>query len=365
MKKVFILAGEASGDLVAAWLLNNHKNVLLKGPVHFVGVGGDAMKAAGVELVDSYDSLNVVGFIEIFRKLPTLVFKMWRLVRAIKQGEFDHVILVDFPGFNIRLATLLKRRIPGVRITYLIPPQLWCWGAWRLKALKKNFDDLIVMFPFEVSWYRQRGVTATYLGNPVAERVLPLFDKAAERKLRIGVFVGSRRQEIISFSQLIVDVLVQLKKKYSVLEIFVFCAPGVQQDFLMSFFEPLKTGIYFVDPTQRYDLVQTCAVVLAKAGTITLELALLRIPTVIFYKAHWFTYWLAKKLVSIDKIGLPNLLVSGLEIVPEFVQDKCTSVELVAACRKYLNLFLFDQVEYQKKCDELSIIKKLLTTTES
>lgn len=362
MNKIFIVTGEASGDLVAAWFVQHKLERVIPGAAYLEAVGGDALTACGVTLHSSFKQLNVVGLVEILKRLPNILRIMRQLADHIVEQRFSHVVLVDFPGFNMRLGALLKARNPTLKIIYLAPPQLWCWGQWRLKRLKKIADELIVLFPFEVVWYRQYGVAVRYLGNPVVDRVLPAVRQLSRPRFRLGVFPGSRVQEVESFVPLLRGTLSLLLEKFPHLEVAIFQAPHIELSQVESLIQIAPDRTVVVKTEDRLRAMQSCAVALAKAGTVTLELGLFRIPTVIFYKAHWLTYALAKKLVSIDRMGLPNIIAQQ-DLMPEFIQRDCTPKKLSTAVANVLLLYQEDLVAYTKKRENLLFLEQLFAQT--
>src|SRR5579862_4614825 len=188
--KIFIVTGELSGDRVAAWYVakqytNFSPTKIPVYPVYIEAVGGDFLAAQGVTIFKRFESLNVVGIIEIIKHLPRLLKFLNILTHHIIQNDFQEVILVDFPGFNIRLAKYLKKLNKNIKITYLSPPQVWCWGQWRLKTLRRVCDDLVVMYPFEVAWYKQHAMQVRWIGSPVYDSLQKYFvthEKTEEEK---------------------------------------------------------------------------------------------------------------------------------------------------------------------------------------
>ncbi len=362
MNKVFIVTGEVSGDLVAAWFVQHKIKQVIPGEVYLEGVGGDALMACGVALHSSFKKLNVVGLVEIIKRLPNILRIMRQLADHIVTQRFSHVVLVDFPGFNMRLGVLLKARNSALKIIYLAPPQLWCWGQWRLKCLKRIADELVVLFPFEVAWYRQHAVAVRYLGNPVADRVLPAVRQSLMPRFRLGVFPGSRVQEVENFVPLLRETLSSLLEKFPQLEVAIFQASHIERVLLEPLIQIAGDRTVVVNSEDRLSAMQSCAVALTKAGTVTLELGLLRIQTVIFYKAHWLTYALAKTLVSIDRMGLPNIIAQA-DLMPEFIQHDCTAAKLVVAVSKVLILYQKNEAAYVENREQLARLEQLFAQT--
>ncbi|MBM3886674.1 lipid-A-disaccharide synthase [Candidatus Dependentiae bacterium] len=363
MNKIFVVAGETSGDLVGGWFFRDKAHKIFSKDISLEGVGGDALQACGMRLYRSYAELNVVGLVEIIKRLPAIFRVMHELVDYICAKNFTHVVLIDFPGFNLRLAQRLKQRNPSLKIIYLSPPQLWCWGQWKLKTLRTICDEIIVLYPFEVAWYRKHGVRVRYLGNPVFERLLPVISQQKNPVFRLGIFPGSRRQEVELFVPILSAVIAALIKLQPTLEICVFKAPHIDEVMLKPLMDVAPDQVRFVQSQDRIQYMQSCAVALSKAGTVTLELGLLGIPTIIYYKAHWLTYFIAKKLVSIDKMGLPNIIMQH-DVMPEFIQHECTTTNLVRALQKLFDLWLKDSSTYEQECQKFQELRDLFAQSE-
>jgi len=333
MKKIFILAGELSGDRLAAWYVQSHLSADVK---QIQAIGGDYLKDAGVHLYQRFETLNVTGIVEIIKHIPSLLKKMHQLRDYILTGQFDHVILVDFPGFNLRLLKLLAQKNPNLKITYLSPPQLWCWGAWRLKPIKKYVSNIIVLYPFEVEWYQQRGVKAVWLGNPVYDAIKPHMTTAQRnKKPLIALLPGSRRGEIVMLLPLFLKAARILKHKHPEVSFVLPLARSLNQALLDDVV--VRHGLQDIwhdvtlipDNDDKYKVLKQCCGALTKPGTVTLELALLKIPTVVAYKTSWLTYGIARLLVNVSSMTLPNLILKK-RVFKEIIQFKCSPATIAS-----------------------------------
>lgn len=356
MSSVFIVAGEASGDLVGGWFVQHKLPYLVPSATRIEGIGGEELEKSGVKLYASYKLFNVVGFFEILRRIPYFLRKIDEVAAYISEQHFSHVVLVDFGGFNLRLGKRLRQKNPSLNIIYVAPPQFWCWGEWRLKSLQSFVNEIVVLFPFEVGWYKARDMAVHYFGNPVVERIVAVRDEQITPVFKLGVFPGSRGQEIKAFLPFLREVIRNLREKWPALEVEVFQAPSIAPQVLNSLVEICPARIRIVPPEKRWGAMQECAVALTKAGTTTLELALLRIPTVIFYKAHWITYGLARLLVSVKRMGLPNIIVDQ-DLMPELIQQNCTPSKLAQAVGELLSLYEKKQESYKEECKRLGIVE--------
>ena len=326
MKKIFLVAGELSGDRIAAWYLQRLRRA--EGFVNAQAVGGDNLLFAGAFLYERFERLNVVGIIEIIKHLPRIVRILHRVGRHILDHTFEEVVLVDFPGFNLRLARYLKRRKPSLRITYVSPPQLWCWGAWRIAQLKKYVDHVVVMYPFEVEWYRARGVAATWIGSPVYDALQPYIEAPVPKEKMLVILPGSRSSEIRRMLPLMAEVAKRMLRDASHLRVSVCLAESL--DTLWCDEQLKNVGLYHHERVQvvrtaleRHEVMQKSSMALTKPGTVTLELALLNVASVVVFKISRVTYWLGRMFVTVNAMALPNLLLKK-KLYPEFIQEACT-----------------------------------------
>lgn len=354
MKKIFIVTGELSGDLLGAWYMHKH---YANQQVYVEALGGDNLEQAGAHLYERFEKLNVTGVVEIIKHVPRILKFLYQLAAYIVEKKFDEVVVIDFPGFNIRLIKRLKRLWPTINITYFSPPQLWCWGAWRVASLKKYCDHIIVLYPFEVEWYAQQGVQVEWSGCPVYDRMQPYFEKAAKKKRLIALVPGSRLSEINTLLPIFARVAHALKLIYSDLQFIIPQAASISPN---QFDDALKRSgldkmakdlIVVRDSDEKWQQFAQCSMALTKPGTVTLELALLKIPAVVVFQVPWITYWLARLVVKVKFMSLPNLLF-GQEVYKEFIQN--FSIDTLVREAQRLN-------ESSIACDEsyVEMIEKL------
>jgi lipid-A-disaccharide synthase len=364
MKKIFVVTGELSGDRLAAWYIQKRRQQEQNLIVH--AVGGDALHASGALLYQRFETLNVVGVLEIIAHLPTIFRMLADLAHHIVSHEYDEVVVVDFPGFNLRLIKKLKRIKPSLTIIYVSPPQLWCWGSWRVKTLKKYTDQVIVMYPFEVGWYQQRGVTVEWVGSPVYDALAQYRIDSNLKKHCIALIPGSRRSEIETLLPLFLRVAQTLKQEYPVVNFVFPLAQSIKQDFVESII--LKNGLTDIwkkvevvrDDQQKYSTLSWCCAALCKPGTVTLELAVLQVPTVIAFKTSWITYLLARLVVTVEYMGLPNLLL-GRSVCSEFIQQDCTHGALVASLGDIYASFACGDQLYKKRLQDFDDVVRAIT----
>lgn len=360
-KSFFIVSGEASGDRIGAWYLSTLKKK--NSTLYCEAIGGPLLAEAGAQLYDNYAHLNAVGIVEIVRQLPFFISYAKKLANYIAENGFDEVVLVDFPGFNLYLANLLRKKAPEVTITYCSPPQLWAWGAWRLKKLSARADRIVVIYPFEVEWYRARGVEVEWLGYPGYEkfdhyRTQSVEEQQANKKRSIAIIPGSRKVEIKTLLPLFVDVMRRLKMIYPDLTFVVPCASSFSPDFLAKEFtrlnfRPVSNQVQIVvGEEEQLQALSSCVAALSKPGTMSLHASLLGVPTVIAYKTSFLTYTIAKRLVTVNSMSLTNL-ISGKKLCPEFIQNDLSTDALVKELKKIYDDYRLKPDFYASYLEEL------------
>ena len=318
--KFFVSTGEVSGDLHLSYLVNSIKKKY--SDAQFYGVAGEHCRKAGVQIVQDISELAIMGFTEIIRKYSFLKKKASEYVEFIKKENIKKVILVDYGGFNLKFMELLKNEIPDIEIFYYIPPKLWVWGEKRIKKLKLA-DHIMVIFPWEVEFYKKHGVEAIYFGNPFVER----YEVIKRTGDSILLLPGSRKQEITS----LMPVLLELARNN----------PDESFILKLSSKEHLKwTGeidcknISVETECSLPQCVERCKAAVAASGTVTLELALMGIPTVVIYKTGFINAFIAKYILKIGFVSLPNLTLNR-EVYPELLQDRCNVQEIEKAIKHF------------------------------
>ena len=313
---MLMIAGETSGDLHAAAVAAQLRR--LRPDVPIAGIGGTRMEREGVELIERSDRLAVMGFVEVLRHIPRHYLLLRSLRERIASGRVGAVMLVDYPGFNMKVARAASDA--GVPVLYYITPQVWAWGSGRLAALAKTVTRAAVILPFEEQLLRDHGVNATFVGHPLLDRALDLPTREAARTALglapdrpvLALFPGSRAQEIHRHLDLFVAVGREMQRRRPDLQIIVSGAPGIALDERRCPF-PVAQGASF--PVLRAADAAMC-----KSGTTTLEAAVAECPLVVAYRTSRWTYAIARRLVRIPHIGLVNV-VAGREVAREFVQD--------------------------------------------
>ena len=318
MRDVLIIAGEASGDLHGAGVAEQLR--AMRPDLPLIGMGGERMAAAGVRLFEQAE--GVVGFVEVLKHLPAHLRLLRQVKARLRGGRVGLVILIDYPGFNLRVAQAAHDA--GVPVLYYITPQVWAWKPGRLKMMAEVITKAAVILPFEERLLRDAGIDATFVGHPLLDRSrsLPGRDEARRRlglpldREVLALFPGSRAQEIERHVAAFGAVAQELQRRRPGLEVVVSVAPTIQLD--------ASHLPYPMVRAQSFDVLRAADVALCKSGTTTLEAAVAGCPCAVVYKTSAITFWIAKRLVSIPHIGLLNV-VAGREVAPEFVQAAFTA----------------------------------------
>lgn len=323
-----IVAGEASGDIYGADLVR--EALKLDRSLRFFGIGGVRMREAGVEtLVDSAD-MAVVGLVEVLKHFDVISGAFLKLKKILTTDRPDLLILIDYPGFNLRLAKAARKA--GVKVLYYISPQIWAWRQGRVKRIARLVDHMAVILPFEAPFYERAGVPVSFVGHPMIDlvKVAGGRDDAAAgfgldpgRRI-VGLFPGSRRNEVERLLPVITQAAVLLKKRFPDVQFVLPLASTLRDDDITP--QLAAAGLEVAISRERiHDLIRACDAVISVSGTVTLEIALVGTPMVIIYKLSPLTYQLAKRLVKVDNIGLCNI-VAGEAVVKEFIQEEANPV---------------------------------------
>jgi len=331
-------AGETSGDIHAAHLIEELKNG--DPSLTFSGLGGPLMREQGADLLCDMTEQAVVGFAEVVRHYPRVRKIFYQLLDHIDSVQPAAVVLVDYPGFNLRLAKELKKR--GVKVIYYISPQVWAWKENRVKQIKSDIDLMLVLFPFEQEFYVRHGVNALFVGHPLVDQVktdLPKNDVLRSLgltpdRLTVGILPGSRAKEVKTMLPIMLNAARILSSSFFKIQFLLFKAPGITVS-ASSEKKISKLGSIEVVEGNIHDALNACDVCMVTSGTATLETALLKKPMVVVYKTSWLTYMLAKLFVRIPDIALVNV-VAGKRIVPECLQGNATGEHIAMELRAIL-----------------------------
>lgn len=328
--KVMIVAGEASGDLHAAKLVNALREALSDSHLEVFGAAGPKMREAGVTPIIRSDELSIVGLVEIARALPMFLDAFQKLKQTARERKPDLAVLVDFPDFNLKLAKSLKKQ--GIKVVYYISPQIWAWRSYRLNTIKKYVDLMITILPFEADWYRSRGFEKVeYVGSPLATEVSS--DVTTEEFCRehgldpyrqlIALLPGSRTKEVARILPVMLDAARQIERSHSDIQ-FVIAAAN---DALASGIKEVAGEHFKIIVGSTYDTLKAARGAAVASGTATLEAAILGTPMAIVYKTSALNYSLLRPLISVEHFGLVNL-IAGERVAREMIQHEFTAEAL-------------------------------------
>jgi lipid-A-disaccharide synthase len=326
--KIMFVAGEASGDHHAAALIREIKR--MRPEARCFGMGGREMAAAGMDLRLDLASKGVIGFVEVVKHLGYFRRALSQAEALLREERPELLVLVDYPGFNLRLAE--KAKGLGIKICYYISPQVWAWKKGRVPVMARLLNKMLVTFPFEKAIYDQAGLACAFVGNPLVDLVKPSLDRDAARgrlgvaagEELLGLLPGSREQEVSFLLPVMLKSAALMAQRRPGLRFVVIKAPQLPQsvyDKAMAgdssralLFEGASTG-------EAYAVRAACDFALVASGTATLETAMLKVPFVIVYRVNPLSFSIAKRLVKIHSIGLANV-VAGRRVVPELLQDE-------------------------------------------
>jgi lipid-A-disaccharide synthase len=362
--RYYIIAGEASGDLHGSNLIRELRKLDAAATIRCWG--GDKMEAAGATLVKHYRELAFMGFAEVIKNLRTIFKNIDFCKKDILANKPEALILIDYPGFNLRIAKWAKQQ--GIKVIYYISPQVWAWKESRVKSIKQSVDKMLVILPFEKEFYKKWNYEVEYVGHPLVEVIeefkignLELGETNAATTFPnnkflipnsriIALLPGSRQQEILKK----LPIMLQVAQHFPAYEFVVAKAPGLEESFYTELLAPYKNVSAVVNKT--YELLSHSKAALVTSGTATLETALFGVPEVVCYKGSAVSYQIAKWLVKIKYICLVNLIMNK-EVVKELIQYELTVENLT----QELNKLLTEPTKQQQLQKDYADLKSILS----
>jgi lipid-A-disaccharide synthase len=336
--KYYLVAGEASGDLHGANLMKALKELDDKAEFRFFG--GDLMQAEGGTLVKHYADMAFMGFVEVLINLNTILKNLSLCKKDILAYQPDVLVLIDFPGFNLKIAEFAKAQ--GLLVCYYISPKVWAWNQKRVLKIKKIVDHLFCILPFEVNFYKGWGMEIDYVGNPLLDAVdafKPDPDFIAKNNLTdkkiVALLPGSRKQEI---SRLLPD-MIAVTKEFSSYQFVIAGAPSFNAGYYQQYLQGKSIPVIF---NATYDLLNIAEAAVVASGTANLETALFNVPQVVVYKGNAITIGIARILIKIRFISLVNLIMDN-ETVKELIQEDCNPPRITAELDRLLNDTIYRQ----------------------
>ena len=366
MARILISAGEASGDLYAGAVTRGIKQ--LNPEAEVFGMGGDCLREAGGEVLFDIKDHSLMGFVEVLKKLPDV----WKLRNAfidlMEKRKPDVLLTIDYPGFNMRLAKLAKER--GINVVYFIAPQVWAWRPGRAADVAKVTDKIACIFPFECDFYKSYGADIEFIGHPLVDTVKPSLSRKEAEELagkRTGhplilLMPGSREMEIQRLLPVMLDAVKILKQKRPELDFAIPRAATIAKEILEDSVRQAGLNIRLIEG-HNYDVMSVADLAIVTSGTVTLEAAMCGLGCEILYKSSPVSFWIAKRVVKIPNIGLPNI-VAGRQIEPELLQDDCTPDKIASTALELLEPERFAQLqrdlqEVKEKLGEPGAVKRV------
>lgn len=337
-KKILLVAGEVSGDLHGAHLVEAIHRI--DPEVQFFGVGGDGLERKGMKLLYHAHSLSVVGITEVLFKLRSVLKALQGLKVSLDRERPDLIILIDFPDFNLRLAKIAHRK--GIPVLYYISPQVWAWRPKRVKLIAQWVKKMVVLFPFEVPLYKAAGVDVEWVGHPLLDIVRPTLSKEEAFQqfgldpqwTTVALLPGSRTHEVERLLPPLLASTHLLQKEIPKLQFIIPLAPGISKMTLSPWMRNISASVKVVEGW-AYDVMNLSELLITASGTATLEGAILGKPMVIVYRVSLPSYWIGRALIRVKNIGLVNL-VAGKEIAPELIQDDVTPLRIAEEALRIL-----------------------------
>ncbi|WP_045212878.1 lipid-A-disaccharide synthase [Desulfonatronovibrio magnus] len=314
---VWINVCESSADVYGAMLMQAIRNV--RPEVSIMGMGGPAMRRAGLETVCNSEELSLVGLTEVFSALPRITVLLRRVYSLMRSKRPSALVLMDAPDFNFHLARMAAGL--NIPVIYYIAPQIWAWRKSRVKFLQKYVDAVACIFPFEQKFFHDHGIKAHFTGHPLMEMLqLDELDRIKPQNNQIALLPGSRKKEISSLLPEFTVCAENLRKTRPELRFNIVQAPGITMELLQQYCPP-RPWIRYIQPENRHETIRKSVMAIAASGTVTLECAILKVPTIVAYKLSALSYLLGKMLIHVKHISMPNLIL-GKTVFPELIQHE-------------------------------------------
>ncbi|MBI5145150.1 MAG: lipid-A-disaccharide synthase [Candidatus Omnitrophica bacterium] len=356
-KNILIVSGEPSGEMHAASL--TQKILEIDPAVKISGVGGQLLKEAGAEVFYDIKDISVIGLFDVLKKLPHFLNLQKLILKKIAEDKPQAIILVDFSGFNLRLAKKIKKSIP---VIYYVSPQVWASRQGRIKTIRKYIDKIIVLFKFEKEFYLKYGINAEFVGHPLLDLVRPTLERKeflknlglAEEKTTLALLPGSRKAEIENILPLMLEVAACINKEMPDVQFILAKSPQVEQEIYQRKITSRKLNLKIVE-ARTYDCLNASSFCLVASGTATLETAIMQKPFFIIYKMGLLNYLLYRPQVKLPYIGMVNIVANKL-IIPEFIQFQANPKKIAEQAIKILR----NPAEMERIKKDLSLVTSLL-----
>lgn len=332
-KRIFIVAGEMSGDIHGALLMEQLQ--LIMPDCIIEGIGGPSMEARGLRSIVEFSQMNVSGFLEVLKSYPKLLSILRQAKQAISDGEYDAFIAIDYPGFNMRLGAFAKSL--NIHSICYIAPQLWAWGESRIEQVKQSYDTVLTVLPFEETFFAKHSVHAPFVGHPLLDRPYMKDSTRVRDSALICLMPGSRMQEIKHHLPILEPIAKELiSKSYQP----VYCIPKHLHEVVQN---SINSKSQISHDTPKIMSIAKAGIV--KMGTSTLESALMNMPMISYYSTSWISYQISRSKITLPWIALPNILL-GKTLIPEFIQKDANPDRILNGI---LSLLTEDELQNQIK----------------
>ena len=330
-RRIWISAGEISGDMHGALLL---KALRKRDPnLRFIGMGGPHLRAEGLDALFRVEDLSVMGITEVLGHLPRILRMLSGIKEALAREKPSCIVVIDAPDFHFRV--IKAARALNIPVYYYISPKVWAWRRGRARFIRNNVRRLFSILPFETEFYRRFGMEIDYVGNPLVDMInYPDLQAVSGEPGLLGFLPGSRKREVTALLREFAGAARILRRRLPHLRFACLRAPGIAESFLRSLW-PEDVPVSFIDPDTRWTFMRRCEMLIAASGTVTLESAIIGVPTIVTYKVSPLSYAVGRLLVRVPFISLPNLIL-GREVFPELLQGKCDAAPLADAALRWL-----------------------------
>lgn len=333
--KLYLVAGEASGDARGAELMRSLRERVPE--VEFYGRGGAQMQAlAGGAFHDWSDRAGVLGIIDVLKNYPYFKKQFDETLAEIARLQPAGVVLIDYPGFNLRLAAALKKKSTTARVIYYVSPQVWAWHRGRIPKMARTIDLMLCIFPFEKTLYEKSGLKTEFVGHPMIDSLALKKIATPREKGLVGLFPGSRRREVSKIFPVMLASAAELQRGQPELRFAAAAASVAMQERMQRLAEKFPSLPCAINVKTSHELMQQASAGMVASGTATLEAAYFRLPFVLVYRTAWLTFFIGRRLVKVPFLGMPNIL-AGREIVREFLQEEARADLIAPEVLRLLN----------------------------
>jgi len=359
MKKIFVLTGEPSGDKLASKVISHLKKT--RSDIEYLSVGGEHLKALGIKSLYDLKEVTYLGFTKVLLNVFKIKRKINETVKAINKFKPDILFSVDSPDFTLRVAKEVKKMNPNTKTIHFVSPQVWIWRENRIKKFKSFLDHALLLFPFEKKYFEKEGIKSTFTGHPLLDETenskVNTTDIANENKKIFSIYPGSRLSEINILTPILFEFIKKMNQKYKDI-FFVFHSTDqhveLVQNFLMK--EEFKNCAVISDEQKKSQILKSSIFVVAKSGTISLEICNAKIPSIIIYKMGMINFFIVKMLVKVKFANIINI-VANEEIIPELLQSDCNPSNIYNTVDKLLNDKQALSLQVKKSQDIISKFK--------